>query len=52
MLIKIAFLIALLLLGNQALTWLMAVDLPLLREVSTSLFIALLLQPLVMHQFR
>jgi hypothetical protein len=52
MLTKIALFIALLILGNQMLTWLMQIDMTVLREVATSLLIALLLQPLVIQQFR
>jgi hypothetical protein len=52
MLKNIVLIIAMLILGNQALTWLMQIDITVLREVTTSIFIALLLQPLVMHQFR
>lgn len=45
-------LIAVLLLGNQMLSWLMQIDMTVLREITTSLLIALVLQPLIMHQFR
>jgi hypothetical protein len=45
-------LIAVLLLGNQMLTWLMQIDMTVLREITTSILIALVLQPLIMHQFR
>lgn len=52
MLNKIILFAALLILGQQALTWLMQFDISLLREVTTSILIALFLQPVVMHQFR
>jgi hypothetical protein len=55
MLNKIVLLIALiavLFLGKQMLTWLMQIDMTVLREVATSILIALILQPFVMHQFR
>lgn len=52
MLKNIIFLIALLVLGNQLLGWLALIDTTLLRELVTSVLIALALQPLVMHQFR
>jgi hypothetical protein len=45
-------LIAALFLGGQILTWLMQINMAVLREVATSLLIALILQPFVMHQFR
>lgn len=45
-------LVGLLILGNQMLTWLMHIDMTLLREVASSVLIALILQPFIMHQFR
>ena len=52
MLKNIVLLIAILILGNQMLTWLTQIDTVFLREVLTSILIALILQPFVMHQFR
>lgn len=52
MLKKIIFLIALLAIGSQLPAWLALIDMTLLRELATSVLIALALQPLVMHQFR
>jgi hypothetical protein len=52
MLKNIILFIALLVIGNQALTWILQIDMTLLREVSTSILIALFLHPIVMHQFR
>lgn len=52
MLTKIIFFIALLLLGSQVYTWLMQIDAVVLREVTSSIVIALILQPFVIHQFR
>ena len=52
MLTKIVLLIAILLLGNQLLSWLMLIDTIVLREVMTSILIALILQPFVLQQFR
>lgn len=52
MLTKIVLLIAILLLGNQLLSWLMLIDTIVLREIMTSILIALILQPFVLQQFR
>ena len=52
MLTKIVLFIAILLLGNQLLSWLMLIDTIVLREVMTSILIALILQPFVLQQFR
>lgn len=52
MLTKIVLLIAILLLGNQMLSWLMLIDTIVLREVTSSILIALILQPFVIRQFR
>ena len=51
MLTKMILFIALLVAGNQVYEWLMQIDTVLLREVTSSIIIALILQPFIIEQF-
>jgi len=51
MLTKMIIFIVLLIAGTQVYEWLMQIDTILLREVTSSIIIALILQPFIIDQF-
>jgi len=51
MLTKLFLFIALLIINNQIYEWLIQIDSILLREVTSSIIIALILQPFIIEQF-